>query len=143
VFTEAGLLSCALLPRNLQSQSNRAHFFWFLIALLLTTAPGPIDREDANPKQQCENVHKRREFAQIILPGLIGVTNQNDHAGDHTQGKTQPGQDPDNAHCPSGHGSIRPAGTLIGVAIALPARGASTAMQQTLAIQQRTTPVNV
>jgi len=110
VFTEAGLLSCALLPRNLQSQSNRAHFFWFLIALLLATAPGPIDGEDANPKQQCENVHKRREFAQVILPGLIGVSNQNDHAGDRTQGKTQPGQDPDNAHCPSGHGSTRPAG---------------------------------
>jgi hypothetical protein len=28
-------------------------------ALLLAPAADPIDGEDANPKQQCENVHER------------------------------------------------------------------------------------
>ena len=52
------------------------------IVLLLALTAGPIDGEDANPKQQRENVHERGSPAQIVLPGSFSVTNQNDNAGD-------------------------------------------------------------
>ena len=43
------------------------------IALLLALTAGPIDGEDANPKQQCENVDERGSPAQIVLPGSFSV----------------------------------------------------------------------
>ena len=58
-FAEAGFLSCASPPRKAHEPMARDVLVRLEFALRLALAAGPIDGEDANPKQQCENVHER------------------------------------------------------------------------------------
>ncbi len=72
-FAEAGFLSCASPPRKAHEPMARDALVRLEIVLLLALTAGPIDGEDANPKQQCENVHERGSPAQIVLPGSFSV----------------------------------------------------------------------